>query len=39
MSMDFRILLLNYKPHNDGFSHTSNKKFVDGEYYNLVKTS
>ena len=37
MSMDFRILPLNYKPEDDGFSHTSNKKFVNGEYYNLVK--
>jgi hypothetical protein len=36
MSIDFRILHLNYKPENDGFSHTSNKKFVDGEYYNFV---
>jgi hypothetical protein len=37
MSMDFRILPLNYKPEYDGFSHTSNKKFIDGGYYNLVK--
>tara|TARA_B100001540_G_scaffold316837_1_gene347785 strand:- start:4950 stop:5651 length:702 start_codon:yes stop_codon:yes gene_type:complete len=37
MSMDFRILPLNYKPQDDGFSHTSNKKFVDGGYYKLVK--
>ena len=39
MSMDFRILPLNYKPQDDGFSHTSNKKFVDGGYYKLFKTS
>ena len=37
MSMDFRILPLNYKPQDDGFSHTSNKKFVDGGYYKLLK--
>jgi hypothetical protein len=37
MSMDFRVLPLNYKPGYDGVSHTSNKKFADGEYYNLVK--
>tara|TARA_B100000795_G_C22800549_1_gene441671 strand:+ start:231 stop:929 length:699 start_codon:yes stop_codon:yes gene_type:complete len=37
MSMDFRVLPLNYKPKYDGISHTSNKKFADGEYYNLVK--
>ena len=37
MSMDFRILPLNYIPKEDVFSHTSNKKFVDGGYYILFK--
>lgn len=36
MSMDFRILPLNYLPKNDVRSHTSNMKFVDGGYYNLI---
>ena len=38
MSMDFRVLPLNYKTGYDGVSHTSNKKFTNGEYYNFVKT-
>jgi hypothetical protein len=37
MSMDFRVLPLEYLPKKDIYSHTSNMKFVDGGYYNLVK--
>lgn len=37
MSMDFRVLPLNYVPKKDSCSHTSNMKFVDGGYYKLMK--
>lgn len=37
MSMDFRVLPLEYLPEKDSSSHTSNMKFVDGGYYKLVK--
>lgn len=36
ISMDYRILPMNYVPNIESFSHSTNKKFIDGEYYNLV---
>ena len=37
MSMDYRILPLNYKPKEETSSHSTNTKFVDGAYYRLIK--
>ena len=38
MSMDYRILPLNYfNEDDDTSSHSTNKKFKDGDYYKLVK--
>ena len=37
MSMDYRILPLEYKPKEDVYSHSTNQKFVDGGYYKLIK--
>ena len=37
MSMDFRVLPLEYLPKKNIYSHTSNMKFVDGGYYKLIK--
>ena len=37
MSMDYRILPLEYAPKEDVYSHSTNQKFVDGGYYKLVK--
>ena len=34
--MDYRILPMNYVPNIESFSHSTNKKFIDGEYYKLV---
>ena len=37
MSMDYRILPMEYVPKEDVFSHSTRQKFVDGGYYKLVK--
>ena len=35
MSMDYRILPLNYKPKEETSSHSTNTKIIDGAYYKL----
>mgnify|MGYP003644835820 FL=1 len=37
MSMDYRILPLEYMPKIDIFSHSTKQKFVDGGYYKLIE--
>lgn len=37
MSMDYRILPMNYIPKKETSSHSTNTKFVDGEYYKYIK--
>lgn len=37
MSMDYRILPLNYIPKQETYSHSTKTKFVDGDYYKLFK--
>ena len=37
ISMDYRILPIEYFPKEDFFSHTTKKKFIDGGYYKLFK--
>ena len=39
MSMDYRILPMNYLPEQETSSHSTNTKFVDGGYYKYVKTN
>lgn len=36
MSMDYRILPVNYYPKEDCYSHSTKKKFVDGGYYKFM---
>lgn len=37
LSMDYRILPINYIPKQETSSHSTNTKFIDGEYYKYVK--
>jgi hypothetical protein len=37
MSMDYRILPVNYYPKEESFSHSTKTKFVDGGYYKFIK--
>jgi len=39
ISMDYRILPMQYIPKEESFSHSTNTKFIDGQYYKYIKVS